>query len=134
MPWKPEFLSNLDQNLLKPFPYPKDASDKMSFQSAYWLQRYSCLKVLTDGHTDARTYGRRLDFGPGELKLVSRIQAWFVKYSCSLSLGYLRTTTIYVPFLIIFSTVNKNRGNCIRNAHTRGRSTSQAYTFCEERQ
>ena len=40
------------------FPHPNDASDKISFQSAYWLQRYSCLKVLTDAHTQ----GRKLDW------------------------------------------------------------------------
>ena len=44
--------------ILKPFSHPNDASDKISFQSACWLQRYSCFKVLTD----ARTHGRRLDW------------------------------------------------------------------------
>ena len=79
LPWKPEFWSDLDQNLLKPFPHPNDASDKISFQSAYRLQRYSCLKVLTPARLHGRTHTQtpaRLvyykltlwAFGSGELK------------------------------------------------------------------
>ena len=29
LPWKPEFLSNLAQNQMQPFPHPNDASDKI---------------------------------------------------------------------------------------------------------
>ena len=39
---------------IETFPPPNDASDKISFQSAYWLQRYSCLKVLTDPSTSIK--------------------------------------------------------------------------------
>ena len=76
LPWKPEFWPDLDQNVLKSFPHPNDASDKISFQSANWLQRYSCLKVITDGRTPARPVYYKLTnepsaqvaFGSGELK------------------------------------------------------------------
>ena len=55
LPWKTEFKSDLAQNLMNPFFHPNDASDKNWLQSACWLQRYSCLKVLTDGGTHTRT-------------------------------------------------------------------------------
>ena len=29
LPWKPEFWSDLHQNLMQPFPHPNDASDKI---------------------------------------------------------------------------------------------------------
>ena len=29
LPWKPEFQSDLAQNLMQPFSYPNDASDKI---------------------------------------------------------------------------------------------------------
>ena len=44
------------------FPHPNDASDKISFQSDNWLQRYSCLKVLTYAWTHGRTHRRWLDW------------------------------------------------------------------------
>ena len=82
MPWKPEFSSDLDQNLLKPFPHPNDASDIISFKSADWLQRYSCLKVLTDGRTDAGSTGIYHEltlcaFGSGELKMRNYLKSMF---------------------------------------------------------
>ena len=39
------------------FPHPNDASDKVWLLSVCWLRRYSCLKVWTDGHTDAGSMG-----------------------------------------------------------------------------
>ena len=36
LPWKPEFLSDLAQNLMQAFPHPNDASDKIWLQSAFW--------------------------------------------------------------------------------------------------
>ena len=61
------------------FPHPNDASDKISFQSAYWLQRYSCLKVLTDARTDGRRLDRYTISSPlslrlGELKMGALIR------------------------------------------------------------
>ena len=35
------------------FPHPNGASDKVWLRLVRWLRRYSCLKVWTDGHTDA---------------------------------------------------------------------------------
>ena len=39
--------SNLAQHLMRPFPHPNNASDKIWLRSANWSQRYSCLKVWT---------------------------------------------------------------------------------------
>ena len=53
--------SDLDKNLMQPFPHPNDASDKIWLQLAFWLQRYTCLKVFnkaqTHGWTDAGSTG-----------------------------------------------------------------------------
>ena len=38
--------------------YPNDGSDKISLRLAYWLRRYSSLKMFTDRHT----HRRRLDW------------------------------------------------------------------------
>ena len=57
LPWTPEFRSDLAQNLMQPFPHPNDGSDKNSLRLAHWLQKYSSLKMFTDGRTD----GRRID-------------------------------------------------------------------------
>ena len=54
MPWQPGFRSDLAQNLIQPFPYPNDASDKILLRSVSWLQRYSNMKVLTDARIDGR--------------------------------------------------------------------------------
>ena len=62
LPWKPEFWSDLIQNIIQPFPQPNDASDKIWFRSTDWFQRYSCLKVWTHGRMDGRTDERRLDW------------------------------------------------------------------------
>ena len=62
MPWKPEFQSDLAENITQPFPQFSNASDKIWLRLAHWLRRYSCLKVLTHGRTDAHTDGRRLDW------------------------------------------------------------------------
>ena len=71
---KPEFWSDLHQNLMQPFPHPNDASDKIWLKSACWSQRYSCLKVWTHRRTHAPTPARvpsyKLTlwaFGSGEL-------------------------------------------------------------------
>ena len=58
LPWKPEFQSDLAQNLMQPFPHPNDASVKIWLQSADWLRRYSCLEVWMDGRTDTQTDAR----------------------------------------------------------------------------
>ena len=55
LPWKPEFWSDLAQNLMAPFLNPNDASDKITLWSACWLRKYSCLKMWTDARTDPRT-------------------------------------------------------------------------------
>ena len=75
LPWKPEFQSDLAQNLMQPFPHLNDASDKIWLQSAHWLRRYSCLKVWADARTDGRTPARVPSYkltlwasGSGELK------------------------------------------------------------------
>ena len=36
LPWKPEFWSDLAQNLTQDFPHPNNASDKIWLQSAPW--------------------------------------------------------------------------------------------------
>ena len=72
MPWKPEFQSDLARNILQPFPLPNDASEKNWLQSAHWLRRYSCLKMLTHRHTDTQTTGRLVYFSSGELKIKNR--------------------------------------------------------------
>ena len=51
LPWKPEFWSNLPQNLIQPFPHLSDATHKIWSRLANCLQRYSSLKVWT---TDGR--------------------------------------------------------------------------------
>ena len=55
LPWTPEFLSDLAQNLMQPFTHPNDNSDKISLQLAHWLRRYSSLKMFTHGRTQGRT-------------------------------------------------------------------------------
>ena len=55
------YHGNQSSDLIKPseaFPHPNDASHKISFKSANWLQRYLYLIILTDGHTDGRTDAR----------------------------------------------------------------------------
>ena len=54
----PEFWSDLVKNLMRPFPLPNDASDKMWLQLTHWLRRYSSLKMFTDGRTHGRTPDR----------------------------------------------------------------------------
>ena len=46
---------------MQPIPYPNNAPDEILQRSASWSQRYSCLKVWTDGRTQGRTHGRRLE-------------------------------------------------------------------------
>ena len=36
LPWKPEFWSDLAQNLMQAFHHPNDASDKIWLESAPW--------------------------------------------------------------------------------------------------
>ena len=55
LPWKPQFWSDLAQNLMQPIPHPNDALDEIWLWSTGWYQRYSCLKVWTDTRSDART-------------------------------------------------------------------------------
>ena len=52
-----EFRSDLAQNLMQPFPYPNDWSDKISLRLAQWLRRYSSLKMFTHRHTDDSSTG-----------------------------------------------------------------------------
>ena len=58
LPWKPEFQSDLVQNLMQPFPHPNDASDKIWLRSVHWSQSYSCLKVWTHILTATQTPAR----------------------------------------------------------------------------
>ena len=53
LPWKPEFWSNLPQNLMQPFPQPNDATHKILSRLANWLQRYSSSKVWNFHHLRA---------------------------------------------------------------------------------
>ena len=45
------------QNLMQPFPYPNDGSDKISLRLANWLLRYSSWKMFTHRHTDDSSTG-----------------------------------------------------------------------------
>ena len=36
LPWKPEFWSDLAQNLMQPIPQPNDALDEIWLRSASW--------------------------------------------------------------------------------------------------
>ena len=45
LPWTPEFLSNMPQNIMQPFPIPSDATHKNRSRLANWPQRYSSSKV-----------------------------------------------------------------------------------------
>ena len=53
LPWKPEFWSNLPQNLMLPFPHPNDATHKIWSRLANWLQRYSSSNVWNFRHSKA---------------------------------------------------------------------------------
>ena len=53
LPWKPEFWSNMSQNLRQPCPHPNDATHKIWSRLAIWLQRYSSSKVWNFHHTRA---------------------------------------------------------------------------------
>ena len=52
--WKPEFWSNLIQNLMQPFPHPNDATHKIWSRLANWLQRYLSSNVWNFRHSRAR--------------------------------------------------------------------------------
>ena len=67
VPWTPEFRSDLTQNLMQPFPYPNDGSDKISLRLAHWLQRYSSLKMSTDTQTHSQTHRHTDDGSTGIL-------------------------------------------------------------------
>ena len=73
LPWKPQFWSNLPQNLMQPFPHPSDATHKIWSKLANWSQRYSSLKVwtTTDDDDGPLVYYKLTlwAFGSGELKL-----------------------------------------------------------------
>ena len=70
MPWKPEFWSNLPQNLTQPIPHLSDATHKIWIWLAYLLQRYSSLKVLTTDDNGPIVYYKVTlwAFGSGEIK------------------------------------------------------------------
>ena len=53
LPWKPEFWSNLPQNLTQPFPHPNDATHKIWSRLANWPQRYSSSNVWNFRHSRA---------------------------------------------------------------------------------
>ena len=55
MPWKPEFGSDLAQNLMQPFPHPNVTLDKISLILAHWLRRYLSLKMFTHRQTDTQS-------------------------------------------------------------------------------
>ena len=70
LPWKPEFWSDLIQNQMQSIPHPNDASDEIWLWLACWFQRYSCLKVWTDGRwLESHTISSPWAFGSGELKM-----------------------------------------------------------------
>ena len=58
LPWKPQFWSDLPQNLMQPFPHPKDATDKIWLKPAIGLLRYICSKMwsTTDDDEGALLY------------------------------------------------------------------------------
>ena len=63
MPWKPEFWSNLPQNLMQPFPHPNDASYKIWPTLANWPQRYSSfIWKMTKWQNSGRT--RPIQYSP----------------------------------------------------------------------
>ena len=51
LPWKPQFWSNLPQNLMQPFTHPNDATYKIWSRLANWLQRYSSSNVWNFCHS-----------------------------------------------------------------------------------
>ena len=89
LPWKPEFSSNLPQNLMQPFCHPSDTTHKIQLRLADWLQRYSSLKVWTtmdDDDWPLVYYKLTLwAFGSGELKNYGIRQQAVVKRSTSIS-------------------------------------------------
>ena len=74
LPWKPEFWHDLAQNLMESIPHPNDASDEIWLRSASWSQRYSCLKVWTDGRMYVRTPTRLPSY-----KLTLSLRLWWAK-------------------------------------------------------
>ena len=57
-----QFLSDLAENLMQPFPHPNDASDEIWLRFAHLLRRFSSLKMFTDIQTDTQTDRRQLDW------------------------------------------------------------------------
>ena len=74
LPWKPEFWSNLPQNLMQPFPHPSDATHKIWSRLTNWLQRWMSLKVWTTTDDRPLVYYKLalLAFGSVELTRSSK--------------------------------------------------------------
>ena len=122
-PWKPEFWSNLPQNNMQPFPHPSDAIHKIWSRLAYWLQRYSSLKVgrRTDGRWPLVYYKLTLwAFGSGELKIYRCLS-----FKCQRpfsSKSRMQFTIWYPPFCQQFT---NHRQKMLPNTHkTRFRNKS----------
>ena len=67
-----QFWSDLPQNLMQPFPHPKDATDKIWLKLANWSWRYKCSKVWMTTDDRALLYYKLTlwAFGSGQLKTV----------------------------------------------------------------
>ena len=115
LPWKPEFWSNLSQNLRQSFPHPSDATHKIWSRLANWLQRYSSLKVwmMTDDERQLQEDGPLVyckltlwAFGSGELIIYveANVMNMYAKFPLHPPYGFwgdvflifLRKYTLYV--------------------------------------
>ena len=68
LPWKPEFWSNLAQNLMQSIPHPNDASDEnliLIGQLVSEIFMFESVNTRTDGR---RLQSHTISFGSGELK------------------------------------------------------------------
>ena len=80
LPWKPEFQSDLAQNLMQPFPHPNDALLKFDCDRHTGCGDIHVWKCgRTDGRTPARVPSYKLTLwasGSGELK-AGKIWNWY---------------------------------------------------------
>ena len=93
LPWKPEFWSDLTQNLMQSVPHPNDASDEILIIIGQLVSEIFMFESV-DTQTDTRTQGCRLEshtisspwaFSSGELinmdndddELFVKCQGWY---------------------------------------------------------
>ena len=77
----------MPQNLMQPFPHPKDATDKIWLKLVNWSWRYFCSKVWTTTDDGALLYYKLTlwAFGSGELKQNLVVVQTIIFYSKTLS-------------------------------------------------